>query len=388
MQNNENKGQDIFDLLGKITAENPQKEELINQYYAEIERLLPNHLYKYYSYSQYAVESMSNEQACFNNPSFFNDPFDSGANLSHEGAKNRKKNIDDISLKLKILENNNSNIESINKKLEEKEFFTCNDYEQKKNILRDVFNGIKEDKKLMNNNLILNDVKTISETIYFNTGDKGTNPQLGDVDYNVRIFCMSESKNNTLMWAHYGKNDTGICLEYSKNDILNYMNKNKNNFLFLIPVYYTNEKLLQNLQYSSENQYSLLRYFMLKKRDWSYESEWRFVKYYPNLKYLNFEDTNLFCSDIIPALSMPVQISDHDVLPFIKPKSIILGAKFDFSNLDLQNDNHSNKEKNESYLKEKYESCFIEYLSKNQTKIKFLSFCDQLLGYYENEFMQ
>ena len=357
-----NKGKIIYDILGNITENNPQKDFFITEYYEKIEELLPDYLYKYYSFSKYPVENLINQTACFTNPNLFNDPFDSGANLSHIGDKDREKDINEISLKLKIFDTLSPDIKYINGELEKQNFFKLIDYEQKYSILRNVFKNNSE--KLQENFFFIDCNNKINKN-YFNTGDVGTNRQFGDTIDNVRIFCLSEKENNSLMWAHYGKNDTGICFKFSKQSLLNYLKGHKTDFLFLVPVYYSTIPIAKDFPNSSESEYEILRYFMIKNEDWTYESEWRFIKYCPN-----FDNNPFWGNNILAALSAPCKLAKNYILPFIEPESIYLGAKFNLDNIDIPNSE-----------KKKYQNVFLKYLRDNQNKIKFLSFCKHSFRY-------
>lgn len=361
-----NKGKKVYELLEKITDENTNN--LISEFYQLIEDLLPEYLYKYYSYSEYTIKNLVNNTVCFNNPKLFNDPFDSSTVFSLKGEKDRKKDIDNIVLRLKIYEKVNDDVKSILSELKNRYFFALNKYSEKHTILWDVFNDSKNTAKI-NNNLLLSDIKAILETCYFNTGDLNTNRQFGDISNNARIFCLSENENNPLMWAHYGKNDTGICVKYNKQAIIKFLKDNNNKYFYLIPIYYTNENLIDDYPNFSGNLYRLLQFFMLKKIDWNYECEWRFVKLCPNFNYNPF-----FYGDMTAALSAPCDYPENYIIPFIEPESVYLAAKFSLDNLDVTKPN-----------KEKLEGMFLEFLRNNQFKIKQLSFCKQLLGYNINE---
>lgn len=85
------------------------------------------------------------------------------------------------------------------------------------------------------------------------------------------VFCMTEKKDNILMWAHYADQHTGFCLEF----------ENDNPFFSRVrPVIYRRclpkEDLVKFLMSSSINPLPL--YLVTKAEDWAYEKEWRLAE--------------------------------------------------------------------------------------------------------------
>ncbi|MBO4728850.1 MAG: DUF2971 domain-containing protein, partial [Spirochaetaceae bacterium] len=112
------------------------------------------------------------------------------------------------------------------------------------------------------------------------------NPRLGDWVSDSKVCCFSAAKNNTLMWAHYGRMNSGFCVEYDTSKILE--NVNAENYYFL-PVIYSDKMYDDDPYPLSEKTMSLswnLPQFMYKKNDWSYEQEWRLI--IPNCKEDSF----------------------------------------------------------------------------------------------------
>lgn len=100
----------------------------------------------------------------------------------------------------------------------------------------------------------------------------------------LRITCLTESNDNPLMWSHYADSHKGICIGY---DISVYLRGKKENLL--VPVIYTDDtkSISRYIKYEDDkievsvnvDTQTQAISTMLKRKDWSYEKEWRFVKF-------------------------------------------------------------------------------------------------------------
>lgn len=98
-----------------------------------------------------------------------------------------------------------------------------------------------------------------------------------------RVFCVTEAKDNLLMWSHYAQDHTGIVFE------LENINK-KNNLLSQIkkvnykdkPIsYFSLEELIKWTLFQVEPDYSKVMYATHawhKSLHWEYEQEWRVIE--------------------------------------------------------------------------------------------------------------
>lgn len=360
-QNIIDKGMLFSELIKNFSIDSYETD--LNLYYQFLEQYLPDYLYKYLSVSKYSITALINNTACFSNPNLFNDLFDSGANLSKTGAKERFNDINNAILKIKAFYKSNADVKFIYNELERNNFFYEHNYRTKHKLLREVLYK-KENENIIRNNYILTEIKLKANQIYSNTGDPNTNRLFGDVTDNVRILCLSESENNSLMWAHYGQNDSGICLKYSKQNILEFLRSRKD--IFMLPICYMKTKSSFDTVSLELSPLQLLSFFMFKKEDWKYEYEWRLVKYCPNYEYNPF-----FYKNFVAALFAPCSIPDHYDMDFIEPTAIYLGVKFDINSFEHEE------------LK-KYQENFLSYVAHNYSKIRTLSVCDATLGYYVN----
>lgn len=96
----------------------------------------------------------------------------------------------------------------------------------------------------------------------------------------TRAFCVTETKDNLLMWAHYAQDHTGIVFEIeninSSNNILSNIEKVQYGEK---PIsYFTLDELLDWILFSIEPDFKKILYFTYacyKSNHWDYEHEWR-----------------------------------------------------------------------------------------------------------------
>lgn len=95
----------------------------------------------------------------------------------------------------------------------------------------------------------------------------------------IRVFCVSEEKDNLLMWAHYAKDHRGCVFEFwSLPDEDNPLSVARCvNYVDAPPPFYTEEEWLDDLVGIKKLDLHGLyrRYAYVKSRHWSYEREWR-----------------------------------------------------------------------------------------------------------------
>ncbi|MEQ6292208.1 DUF2971 domain-containing protein [Vogesella sp. GCM10023246] len=92
-------------------------------------------------------------------------------------------------------------------------------------------------------------------------------------DYQAKfgIYCLSETNNSLLMWAHYALNHTGICIEFDTSE----------DFMLaaiLQKVIYTPENKRPTINITEPSFLSTYEEtFLTKSIDWNYELEWRLI---------------------------------------------------------------------------------------------------------------
>lgn len=89
------------------------------------------------------------------------------------------------------------------------------------------------------------------------------------------ICCLSETKKNILMWAHYANNHTGFCVGYSKQKLNATGLLEEVNYVDDFPEF-SIESLVSN---DSKNVRppERVRLLTTKYIDWQYEREWRLI---------------------------------------------------------------------------------------------------------------
>jgi len=195
------------------------------------------YIYKYCSFETGEL-TISSQLLKFNNPSFFNDPFDCDVNLL------------------------------------EFDFSDC---------CSDVLNDIETVKTNLSSAFPLEDIEEILtkeniQEIY----KKG---QIDKIEKSS-ISCFSLNPSNMTMWSHYADKHKGVCLIFDigldcfleDESLWDRINMNMVKYDDLKPVNYLKSK-----------QDGINNLFFLKSKDWAYEEEWRIFILESNLKYLKFK---------------------------------------------------------------------------------------------------
>ncbi|EHK2354846.1 DUF2971 domain-containing protein [Clostridium perfringens] len=145
----------------------------------------------------------------------------------------------------------------------------------------------------------------------------------------IAIVCLSEEKDNILMWSHYAKNHQGICIEYDYNDISNYTE--------VYPVVYMEENIDLSKSIINIDPYGIHKKIMIKFALWEYEKEWRII--------FNNNDSK----------------TNGGLISFPKIKAIYLGCKI----------NKDDKEKIIKLTKEKKIDLYQMKMEKNKFKLTY-----------------
>ncbi len=95
----------------------------------------------------------------------------------------------------------------------------------------------------------------------------------------LRVFCVSEERDNLLMWAHYAKDHTGIVAEVlSLPEEDNPLSVARQvTYQDSPPPFYSEEEWLDDILLQKRLDHSSLyrKYAQTKSNHWSYEKEWR-----------------------------------------------------------------------------------------------------------------
>lgn len=267
-------------------SKNPEKIDLDAAFDIK-KNNLPNVLYKYQDINDYSLKNLYNDTLYFRNASDFNDPYDSALTMSDIKFLEEdkvKEFATRFSLSTQLPKDEVQRYftelpinEAFRRLVEKTPLYLTP--EQREILLKKLLNAIKE------------------EDEKFVTG-------VSDL-YQRRIYatCFSEIPNSMLMWSHYANNHKGMVLEYDFNEL--YSKEYLDLLINLHPIFYTN-KLLNLAEYDKVKEKIFISTLaaISKSDEWEYENEWRII-----IKQ-KFDDLGL-------------------VMPFIKPKGIILGARVD-----------------------------------------------------------
>jgi len=189
---------------------------------------VPPRLYKYQSFSELTLTSLKTQSIYFGSPAKFNDPYD--CSMIPRIAKQSPKKLEKF----------------------------------RSNQLRRTDIGLKARKEL--EGIEHEKIAAILEKTALDVFES----QISQFQKSSGVSCFSETKNNLLMWSHYGGKGTGICLEFDTT-FEPFTKKRK--------VYYSNKppqidpvKLL-----CTDNFDSVLDVYTTKSNHWSYEREWRVI---------------------------------------------------------------------------------------------------------------
>lgn len=234
------------------------------------------YLYKYHSLNtnnaHHRERIFTHNELYFPSPRVFNDPFDSKIRLEFEGSKNDWKTY---LLKLYSEKRPDWNREQ---------------------RLAEVRQIIRERR-----------YKRISEGLVDSYLDQ------------IGVFCMSEVKDQILMWSHYSEGHTGFCLEFRAT--------------FTTPFFGRAQKIIYSEEYPSMNFFKTPKdaqmeaTLLTKANLWSYEKEWRIIE------YIKGAGTYSFPPELLTGVIIGCQMSDANKTKIINwaknrnPKPVIYKAE-------------------------------------------------------------
>ncbi|GKV88500.1 DUF2971 domain-containing protein [Pectobacterium carotovorum] len=194
------------------------------------------------------IDVLINKMICFNNPHNFNDPFEFHALFEQGSLIN---NLENIIGEMNLLDQMDDEIKLI-------------------------YSRLSQDKQKEISQKFLPVMKSLVEkfkpTIINSANQVYEDFNKKFVDF-TRVLCLSEKKDNLLMWGHYADSHRGFVLEFDvKNSFFNQRRTQNDDFGYLRKVNY--KKDVDILDPVSGN---LSRHFLSKNQDWEYESEWRML---------------------------------------------------------------------------------------------------------------
>ncbi len=187
----------------------------------------PPFLYKYYAFDKWTHRIFENNEIYLSSPESFNDPFDSKIRFVYEGSRADRKRL-------------------------------IREWWGEKVRHRSAREGLALEKSIRKRGLDIEKTPAAFQ-------------ELGNsIRRRLSVFCMTEDKNNILMWSHYADKHSGFCLEFQSDNIF---------FSSARPVKYDSDIPPLNLLKLNWN--DLLRKMvdalLVKAPDWAYEKEWRIV---------------------------------------------------------------------------------------------------------------
>jgi len=135
------------------------------------------------------------------------------------------------------------------------------------------------------------------------------------------VLCLTEKRNNLLMWAHYSASHSGFVVEFDeKHQFFDRREKPEELGRYLKKVRYTEVRpqtvlFEKNLKQDNNRNVWADTFFFSKSAHWAYEEEWRMVEYIRE------------CQNI-------VSVEPHNIYLFPVPMDCITGIIFGCRTLD------------------------------------------------------
>ncbi|MHA0858094.1 DUF2971 domain-containing protein [Paenibacillus sp. CMAA1364] len=230
---------------------------------------MPNAFFRYRSFTEYSVKNLINQQERLSYPIEFNDPFDAILKINYDKLskdmflqRNMEKMI--ITLQEAGVTFSKQQIAEIRNSSEPFYAFT-------KYIAQFDDNTVGREQEFAT---IMADFN--KEQIKDMFQKFRTTFQMGYL-----VMCLSEKKDNNLMWSHYSANHTGFCVEYNYKEL----GPNNPQCTIILPCIYT-DKMFDATEYikqaiiNTSGQYNNLFGLypaITKSPEWAYEQEWRLV---------------------------------------------------------------------------------------------------------------
>ena len=301
------------------------KNNDINGYIDFLKDNLPQKLYRYCAHTNQNIDLILSGKIKLNNPSKFNDPFDSLIHIVKSVERHYYEKIDRTIQK--ILYSSDKKICQLKDNLLHRDILNSSiGYKTKFSILKE------EQKKLLNPSDSIEDIKLRGILWEMEQFSGFANRYIGDFVSDSGVSCFSEKKNDVVMLSHYGKCHTGFCIEYRTDEIIHDV---LNGEYFIVPIFYS-DKIYQDY-YESISEERLtplwnLPQFMYKELNWEYEQEWRIIKF-----------------------SIPE--TEQTALSFDYIQQIFLGTEFSNINKYILQENGNSEREQISHLVRLFEYC-------------------------------
>ena len=215
-------------------------------------------LYKYYSLNEknslHRERIFTHNELYFPSPRVFNDPFDSKIQLNLNGSKSEwERYLRELYKKFKPDWNRKQRLAEVRIKMREKRY------------------------------------KRLPEGM--------SNSYLDEMG----VFCMSEVKDEILMWSHYSESHTGFCLEFKATSSTPFFGRARK-------IEYKESYPSVNL-FKSTREEQMEATLLTKAKLWSYEKEWRIIEHEHGAGIYNF--TPELLTGLIIGCEMPDSNKDR-----------------------------------------------------------------------------
>jgi hypothetical protein len=207
-----------------------------------------DHLYKYRSMDEHSISVFENNEVFYSDPTSFNDPFDCRPHLIFPHDRDKTQRF----LMKSCLEK-----------------FPTMDREARRKMVKE---------RMMGPNL--------QETV------------IGSyVGYlkKAGVFCLSEKRDDLLMWSHYSESHKGYCLEFATSP--------KSDFSDAMKVLYSDTR--PDLDMIEESKHELFQILHNKGKAWEYEEERRIVDF-------GGSGIHHFPPEVLTGVIFGAKISDED----------------------------------------------------------------------------
>ncbi len=95
------------------------------------------------------------------------------------------------------------------------------------------------------------------------------------LDKNIGMLCLTEKRDNRLMWSHYSQNHQGLVIEFeAEHSYFHQQKTDVDEFGYLRKVEYR----AQRPDYAELIEMSAADVFLVKGEEWAYEEEWRMLR--------------------------------------------------------------------------------------------------------------
>lgn len=241
--------------------------ETSNYKFISIPYVIDRKLYKYYSNTGYAIDSIKNRRIHLDNPRKFNDPFEAAFccyHYSRQPITDTAKRI--VSKVHKYVASAFGNPRQ-NEILSAMMIYTMNNHWQSDEVVT-VSAAVEN---------IYNCFGKVDFTLdeFCDLIDQGFLSVDPFLHVECKISCFSEIKDSILMWSYYAHSHEGLCVEYDLSKLEEKSALNQQIIKSLSKVHYSPIRA-DNLHVEQENN-SYLNFLTSKSDVWTHEHEWRII---------------------------------------------------------------------------------------------------------------